>query len=80
MANKFGRILPLLGGGFAIVSAMVGCSSGDDNSPTMGAVPPKPNPNMNANLPPEVRNQIAQAKPGSDARQMGGMKSRVSKP
>jgi len=51
-----------------------GCSSGDDNSPDMGKVPPKPNPNMNANLPPSVREQIAHSNVGSDAQAMSRMK------
>jgi len=49
---------------------LVGCASSNENSPTMGEVPPKPNPNMNAQLPASVRQQLANAKPGSDAAAM----------
>jgi hypothetical protein len=54
--------------------ALSGCGSGDDNSPSMGAVPPKPNPNMNAKLPQAVRDQIAQSNLGGDAKKMQNMK------
>lgn len=42
----------------------------------MGKVAPKPNLNMNAQLPPEIRNQMSQAKPGADAEQMRNTKVR----
>jgi hypothetical protein len=46
----------------------------------MGKVPPKPNLNMNAQLPPEIRQQMAQAKPGADAAQMSHTKPHIGKP
>lgn len=68
----------LFGGAFLL--SVAGCNSDSDNSPSMGAVPPKPNPNMNSKLPQAVRDQIAKAKPGSDAEAMGKMKAPVAKP
>jgi hypothetical protein len=59
---------------------LAGCGSGDDNSPSMGAVPPKPDPNMNAKLPAEIRRQLSQAKPGEDAQKMEKTKPHASKP
>jgi hypothetical protein len=72
MASKLGRAL-LFGGGLLSIG-VAGCGSGEDNSPSMGKVAPKPNPNMNAQLPPEIREQMSQAKPGADAAQMSHMK------
>jgi hypothetical protein len=46
----------------------------------MGAVAPKPNPNISAQLPPAVRDQIAKAKIGSDANKMSSLKSHGSNP
>jgi hypothetical protein len=40
----------------------------------MGKVAPKPNMNMNAKLPQSVRDQIAHANVGGDARSMQKMK------
>jgi hypothetical protein len=40
----------------------------------MGAVAPKPDPNMSAKLPQEVRDQLAKAQPGADAGKMSAMK------
>lgn len=53
---------------------LAGCG-GPENDPEMGAVPPKPNPQMNVQLPPEVQRQLAQAKPGSDAAAMAGRRN-----
>lgn len=69
--TKLVGLLPL--GGAILLLGLAGCAT-DDNSPSMGAVPPKPNPNMNAQLPPEVREQISHAKPGADANAMHQMK------
>lgn len=80
MATEWRRILPFGGGSLLAAAALVvGCGNGADNSPSMGAVPPKPNPNMNAQLPESIRNQMAQAKPGADAEKMGNMKPHSGK-
>jgi hypothetical protein len=65
---------------FLLILALVGCSSGEDNSPSMGAVAPKPNPNMSAELPADIKAQMAQAKPGADAGAMDKMKPHSTKP
>ncbi len=46
----------------------------------MGAVAPKPNPNMSAELPADIKAQMAQAKPGADAGAMDKMKPHSTKP
>ena len=77
MVSKSSKILPMWGG---ILLMIGGCGGGADNSPEMGKVPPKPNLNMNAQLPPEIQSQMSQAKPGSDAAKMGSMKPHSGKP
>ncbi len=80
MDSKSQRSLPFWGGFLLLaILAVAGCNSGDDNSPSMGAVPPKPKMNMNAQLPPEVRAQMSQAKPGADAEAMSKMKPHTTK-
>lgn len=49
-----------------VLVAVAGCGK-DENSPDMGAVPPKPNPDMMSKLPPEVRAQAQNAQQGSRA-------------
>ncbi len=81
MASRAHRTLPVWGGGFifGLLLVAIGCSA-EDNSPNMGAVAPKPNPNISAQLPPAVRDQIAKAKIGSDANKMSSLKSHGSNP
>jgi hypothetical protein len=69
-----GRISRFAYGWLLAALLISGCAAGDGNSPDMGKVPPKPNPNMNANLPPQVREQIAHANVGSDAQAMSRTK------
>jgi len=78
MVSRICRTLLLTGGGLVILG-LAGCGTGDDNSPSMGKVAPKPNPNMNAQLPQAIRDQMAQAKPGADASRMGAMRSHGSR-
>lgn len=76
MGNNRRNVLPLIGGGAALLVclAMTGCNSGDDNSPSMGKVPPKPNLGIASQLPPEIRQQMSsQARPGADAEAMSRM-------
>ena len=75
----FGRkaMLVMVKISFAFLSIVVaaglsGCGE-DANSPSMGAVPPKPNMNMAKNLPPEIQGQMKNAPAGmaSQASEMG---------
>jgi hypothetical protein len=53
------------------VIALLGVGCGEpENSPEMGAAPPKPDPNMNARLPDSVREQLQRADPDRDASAM----------
>ena len=82
MASRDFRFLPATGGILLALLAVAlgGCAAGEDNSPDMGAVPPKPNMNMSAKLPPQIRAQMSQAKPGTDAAAMAKVKSKASAP
>jgi len=55
-----------------VVAGLSGCGE-DANSPSMGAVPPKPNMNMAKNLPPGIQGQMKNAAAGmaSQASEMG---------
>lgn len=52
---------------FLLVAPLAVClsgCSGEDNSPSMGDVPPKPNPNVVNQMPPAVREQMNRASSG----------------
>lgn len=68
--NEGGRAVALL---IAAIT-LAGCSIGDSNSREEGNVAPKPNLNIGAQLPENIREQMAHAKPGADAEQMNRMK------
>lgn len=53
---------------------VAGCSS-DNNSPEMGAVPPKPNPNVVKQMPAELQEQMKNAESGmkQQAQEQGSM-------
>lgn len=58
---------------FVVTAALVvlqGCGPKEDNSPEMGAVPPKPNFSASAHAP---NSSQMPAKPGADAEAMGQM-------
>lgn len=67
MANKtFLLTLPL----------MLAACSGEENSPEMGAVPPKPDARIAAKLPPEIQAQMKNAKV-AEAKQTADMAERA---
>ena len=83
MASNRNSYPSRLGGGFLAILALglAGCATGgDDNSPSMGKVPPKPDPNIAAKLPPQIRAQMTGAKPGADAAAMSKMKHGTTSP
>jgi len=80
MATKRSSLLPVWGGVVLFAAFIAGCSSSNDTSPDMGKVAPKPNPNMSAQLPPEIRQQMSQARVGEDASKMSAMKPHKSNP
>lgn len=74
MANNLvGTPLALKTSGLLLLGLLlVGCS-GEENSPDMGAVPPKPNPKVMENVPGATPGALP-PDPGADARAMGGMR------
>jgi hypothetical protein len=54
------------------LGALVGCGA-DENSPEMGAVAPKPNPDVVRQMPPELQQQMKNAESGlqRQAQEMG---------
>jgi len=54
------------------LGALVGCGA-DENSPEMGAVAPKPNPDVVRQMPPEIQEQMKNAEGGlqRQAQEMG---------
>lgn len=56
----------------ALLSVLAGCGA-DENSPEMGAVAPKPNPDVVRQMPPELQQQMKNAESGlqRQAQEMG---------